>query len=412
MNYHIITYGCQMNLNDTERIKYLFESSGHIEASEKEADFIIINACSVRGRVVDKILGKINQIKNNKIKILTGCVLGIDKEKLSSKFDYFLTIDELPYWGEKIKELQKIEVKNSYFEVKARREKPIAYIPIMTGCDNFCSYCAVPYVRGKERSRPMEEILEEIRSLIKDDFKEIWLLGQNVNSYNKGLSPDFSDLLEEVSKIEGDFWIRFTSSHPKDFSEKLIKTIKNSSKITNYLNLPIQSGDDTVLKLMNRPYDVTKYKEIIKKVRKEIPEITLSTDIIVGFPGETEEAFQNTKKLLEEIVFDMAYIAQYSPRPQTKADKMKDNISQKEKKRREKELNEILKKTSYYKNKEKIGQIVEYLPLYHKNKNNIGKTKCYKTVAVKDSEKEIRKIKKIKIIEADSFGLKAILYGN
>lgn len=394
-----------MNKNDSERIAYLMNYSGHKETSEKEADLIIVNACAVRTRVVDKIIGKINNLPKEKTLILTGCVLPKEKVKLIDKFDYFLDIIDLPHWGKKIDFLKYIKAKN-YFSIKAKRKKPVAYIPIMTGCDNFCSYCAVPYVRGRERSRPIKEIIQEIESLVQEGFKEIWLLGQNVNSYNKGHFPDFANLLSEINNIKGDFWIRFTSSHPKDFSNKLIKTMKNCNKVTEYLNLPIQSGDNQILKLMNRPYTVEKYKKIIKRLRTEIPEITISTDIIVGFPQETRKAFENTMKLFKEIQFDMAYIARYSPRPHTAAAKLEETVSEEEKKKRKQELTEILKKSALKRNQLKINQNINYLALKHDNGIDIGKTRCYKTIKVNTNNKKVGVFKKAKITDADYFGLK------
>jgi len=409
MNYHIITYGCQMNKNDSKRIAYLFEESGIYESSEEKSDFLIINACSVRERVVDRIRGKINQLSEEKTLILTGCVLDEDQKKLGDEFDHIMDIKNLHEWHKEIDELKELTKKKNYFEIKAKREKPIAYIPIMTGCDNFCSYCAVPYVRGREKSRPADEIVEEVERLVKKGFKEIWLLGQNVNSYNKGKKPDFADLLRSVSSVEGDFWIRFTSSHPKDFSGKIIKAIKSSEKITDYLNLPVQSGDNDILQAMNRPYKIEDYKDIVSNIRSEIPEITLTTDIIVGFPGEDERAFENTKKLLQDIKFDMAYIARYSPRPQTEAAKIEDTVSNREKKRRAKELTQILKKTAKNKNKKKIGDTVTFLPTEYKNNLLIGKTKCYKTIKVESERDFSGEFKKAKITQATDFGLKGNL---
>ncbi len=408
MKYHIVTYGCQMNKNDSERIESLLDLSGHQKDSENNADVVIINACSVRGRVVDKIMGKVNNLSKDKTLILTGCVLPKDKPKLIDKFDHILDVEDLPLWGKKLNFLKSFE-KDDYFSIKAERKKPIAHVPIMTGCDNFCSYCAVPYVRGRERSRPVEEILKEVKHLIEKDFKEIWLLGQNVNSYNKGNSPDFSDLLVEINQIPGDFWIRFTSSHPKDFSKKLIKAMKECDKVPEYLNLPLQSGDNDVLKLMNRPYTREDYLRIVNDLRKELPEITISTDVIVGFPGETEKAFKNTLKLFEEVRFDMAYIARFSPRPHTKAAKMEEIIPEEVKKEREKALTEVLKKTALEKNKKKIGKKIRYLTLKYEDGIDIGKTSCYKTIKVASSDKDIGNFKKAKIINANHFGLEGAL---
>ena len=246
----------------------------------------------------------------------------------------------------------------------------------MTGCNNFCAYCVVPYARGREYSRPAEDILKEVKSLVKKDYKEIVLLGQNVNSYQSLQSPklprspqiNFPKLLRLIEKIPGNFWITFLTSHPKDMSDELIETIAKSKKICEYVSLPVQSGDDEILRKMNRHYTIAHYKNLIKKIRKAFLRFDLknlppaiSTDIIVGFSGETKKQFENTAKLLRELKFDMAYIAQYSPRPETLAWKMKDNVSRKEKVRREKVLTKILEKTALENNKKYVGKVVEIL---------------------------------------------------
>jgi tRNA-2-methylthio-N6-dimethylallyladenosine synthase len=343
-----------------------------------------------------------------------------------------------------------------------------AFVPIMTGCNNFCSYCVVPYVRGPEISRPANEILCEIKNLTEKGVKEIWLLGQNVNSYEVPRETDakqdakqtrkinFAKLLKMVNDIRGNFWIRFTSPHPKNFSDELIETMAKCQKVTPYLNLPVQSGDNEILKKMNRPYTIEQYKDLVKKIRDKFAsihegserEIAISTDVIVGFPGETEKQFQNTVKLFKEIKFDMAYIAKYSPRPGTAAAKLKDNVSPKEKERRWKILTEILKKTALEKNKKYIGRTVEVLIeaeqrrtrtssvrgrrglstlKYAENQRRsafssasisfyIGKTRTYKTVKIQLDPKPytlnpnlIGQFVKVKIIDALPWGLKGIL---
>ena len=257
--------------------------------------------------------------------ILAGCVLPEDKKKLKNK------VSEIWY-------------PDNYFECSPiySNEKS-AYVPIMTGCDNFCAYCAVPYTRGRERSRPAEEIIKEVKNLIQKDYKEIWLLGQNVNSYKSG-AVNFPRLLEMINEILGDFKIRFLTSHPKDMSEELIKIVANCKKIVKEIHLPVQSGDNQILKKMNRNYTIRQYKNLVKKIRQKIPEIKISTDIIVGFPGETKKQFQNTTKLAEKIKFDKAYVAKYSPRPGTVAFKLKDNVPFEEKKGRWQILNRLINK--------------------------------------------------------------------
>ncbi|MFZ2356530.1 MAG: MiaB/RimO family radical SAM methylthiotransferase [Candidatus Omnitrophota bacterium] len=320
--YYIITFGCQANWADSERIARKLENFGYRIAKNKEkADLIVINACSVRQSAMDRVYAKINKFKNKKI-ILAGCVLPADRKKLKEKVKEIWHPDE-------------------YFElIPLYPDSSVAYIPIMTGCNNFCTYCAVPYTRGRERSRPVEDIIKDVKKALKKEVKEIWLLGQNVNSYKDG----FPKLLKTTNDIAGNFKIYFMSSHPKDFSGDLIKAISECKKVSREIHLPVQSGDNTILKKMNRKYTVEHYKNIVKKIRKKIPEAKISTDIIVGFPGETKKQFQNTVKLAKEIKFDKAYIGKYSPRPGTVAAKLKDNVPLQEKKRRWKILNELINK--------------------------------------------------------------------
>ncbi|MBU2545171.1 MiaB/RimO family radical SAM methylthiotransferase [Patescibacteria group bacterium] len=331
MKYFVVTFGCQMNEADSKKIASALESKNYKPALDiNKANLVVVNMCSVRQSAVDRVYGIINKLKNSKTKtILTGCILKKDRNKFRKLFDEVINIEDLT---------QKVEQKHD--------EKSSAVIPIMTGCNNFCSYCVVPYTRGREKSRPAKEIICEVESLIKRGYKEIWLLGQNVNSYS---DIPFPELLRKINNIPGKFLIRFTSSHPKDFSDDLIKAMAECKKVANYLNLPIQSGDDEVLKKMNRPYTVKQYKDLVKKIRKIIPDINLSTDVIVGFPGETEKQFENTAKLFKEIKFSLAYINKYSPRYGTVAEKFEDDISPKEKKHREKVLENIIKETKYEK---------------------------------------------------------------
>lgn len=395
--YHIIVFGCQMNISDAERAATVLEKTGYRKTLDaNEADLILIIMCSVRQSAVDRIHGlaiKFRKLKKRPKTILTGCVLKKDIKKFSDFFDYVLNIKDI----QKITELLKFKTrknKNNYIDIKPKyTSKFSANVPIMIGCDNFCSYCVVPYTRGKEISRPAEKIITDIKKLVNPTSprlrgaREIWLLGQNVNSYkdpskSSGQAIGFADLLKLVNKIPGNFWIRFTSSHPKDFNDEVISAMASYKKVTPYLNLPIQSGDDKVLKLMNRHYTVKEYKEKIKKLRQKNPNICLSTDIIVGFPGETKKQFENTAKLFKDIKYDMAYINKYSTRAGTVAAKLKDNVSIKEKKRREKFLTDILKKTALEHNKKLVGK--ETTVLIEEKRGNfwIGKNEQYKTVKV------------------------------
>lgn len=331
--YFLITYGCQMNKADSERIATILENMGYqVALKEKEADLIVVNMCSIRQTAVDRVYGKVKnlaKLRKNKTKIiLTGCILNKDKKKFRELFDEIWTN------------------KNYLNILPACQNKSAAYIPISTGCNNFCAYCVVPFTRGPLICRNHQEIIKEVKKAIKQNIKEIWLLGQNVNDYNSPIKKtiNFPRLLKLVSDLKGDFQIKFTSSNPKNFSNELIEVMAKSKKIALYLNLPLQAGDDEILKKMNRLYTVKQYKNLVKKIRKKIPNIFLSTDIIVGFPGETKKQFANTLKLFKKIDFSMAYISKFSLRPGIAAAKMGKQVPLQEKKRRWKILNDLLLK--------------------------------------------------------------------
>lgn len=425
--YFIKTFGCQMNQSDSERIASFLEGQGYKPIKEmKNADLIVINACSVRQSAIDRIYGlkpKLEKLRalNPKLKaILTGCILKSDKKKFERFFDLVISTKDFfkfPFYHDCDK--KGIE----YFCIKPKQESRFsALVPIMTGCDNYCTYCVVPYTRGREISRPIQEIVKEVKGLVKKGYKEIWLLGQNVNSYKFG----FSKLLKKLNAIKGNFWIRFTSSHPKDFTDELIEAIAKCEKVTKYINLPVQSGDDEILKKMNRSYTVEQYKKLVEKIRKKIPDVCISTDVIVGFPSETRKQFQNTVSLFKEIKYDMAYISQYSPRQGTAAYKMKDDVPKKEKKNREKILTKILSETALENNKKYLGRIETVLIEKRRKNILIGKTKNYKTVRIEvNSHKErmfvfglgetsldnlIGKFIKVRIKKAMEWGLEGCLW--
>jgi len=305
-----------MNKSDSERIASILKKQGYLPAlKEAEADLILINVCSVRQSAVNRVYAKVNKYFKKKKIILTGCVLKEDKNKLKNKVSEFWHPDY-------------------YFEcLPIHQSKFQAFLPIMTGCNNFCAYCVVPYTRGREKSRPAKEIIREIKSLVKKDYKEVILLGQNVNSY-KDKNVNFPKLLKKINNIKGNFKINFITSHPKDMSDELIETMAKCQKLIKEIHLPVQSGDNEILKKMNRHYTASHYKKLIRKIKQKIPGIKISTDIIVGFPGETKKQFQNTVKLAKEIKFEKAYVSKYSPRPGTLAFKLKDNVSPQDKKTR------------------------------------------------------------------------------
>jgi len=340
MKYFIKTFGCQMNEADSEKIAAVLEKKGYKLASKIElADLVIINSCSVRESAENRVFGLVNNL--NKLKkpphiILTGCMVGSAREErrrysLSELKKKLPQVDEFKLIKELINSLP-----------PKRKKKTSALVPIMRGCDNFCSYCVVPYGRGKEESLPLEEILCEVKRLVADGYQEVILLGQNVNSYgNDKTGEAFAELLRKVHEIKGLKKITFLTSNPWDLSDEIIEAM-TLPKIDRYLHLPVQSGDDEILKKMNRPYKAKEYFALVKKIRKKIPDIKIGTDIIVGFPGETKTQFEKTVKLCREVGFERAFIAKYSPREGTAAYHFKDDVLPAEKKRRWRILNDLI----------------------------------------------------------------------
>jgi tRNA-2-methylthio-N6-dimethylallyladenosine synthase len=414
--YYIVTIGCQMNKSDSERIAgYLEDNDFTLAPSDVKADLVVLTTCGVRQSAEDRVYGFVGKIKkqNPKAKIiLTGCLSDRQdvRKRLESQVDVWLNVNDLSELMTKLSSGKKRIKATSYLEIRPKYDSKIsAFVPIGNGCNNFCAYCVVPYARGREVYRPAKEILKEVRELVRGGFKEIVLIAQNVNSYKDG-KINFSKLLKKVNDISGDFWIRFTTSHPKDMSNELIKTIAGNEKICQHVHLPAQAGDDKILSAMNRRYTAGHYKNLIKKIRKAMPEVAITTDIIVGFPGETKKQFANTVKLFKEEKFDMAYIAQYSPRFGTAAFKLKDNVSREEKKRREEGLMKILRKTALENNKKYLGKIVKVL-ISGKNKKGewFGYDQQNKNVKIKiknnRSKFKIGDFINIKITEVKDFGL-------
>ena len=333
MTYFILTLGCQMNLYDSEKIEHILKSYGLKSASEEKADFVIINACSVRQSAVDRIYGKLKKWQGKKV-LITGCLLPHDRKKLQDKAEFISKIEDWP----------KILRKNGFL-VKPRFQKPTTnnsrsvFVTIMTGCDNFCTYCAVPYTKGRETSHNEIEIIKEVNDLINSGSKQITLLGQNVNNFK----PSFVKLLKKIIAIPGDFKIGFMTSNPWNFPDGLVDLVANEPKLIKEIHLPLQSGDDQILKKMNRRYSAEEYLGLIKNLKLKIKNLYLSTDIIVGFPTETKKQFENTLKLCKKAKFNKAFIAMYSPRPGTvSAQKYPDDVPQKEKKRRWRILDKLI----------------------------------------------------------------------
>ena len=385
------------------------ENSGYARAKNMEDlisaknPVLIFNTCSVRQKAEDRIFGLNNNLEDLKKKtpalkiILTGCMMHYSEKELKKRlpfFDYFIDI-------KKIKTLDKILPKGNPLSKTKGYPSYSGLIPISNGCDKFCTYCIVPLARGREISRTVLDIVSDVKKAVESGVKEIWLLGQTVNSYKNG-AVKFHDLLRLVNGIPGDFWIRFASPHPKDFSDELIRAMSECEKFAHYINLPVQSGNNAVLKRMGRPYTVGHYKKLVKKIRKAVPDIAISTDIIVGFPGETRKQFEDTKKLFEEIKFDMAFISEYSPRPKTAAAKMfEDDVPHQEKEKRKNELNEILKKTALKNNKKLVGKIVKVLN---------GRTEGNKPIEIINVKHSmLNKFVSVKITKANIWSLKGKL---
>lgn len=332
MKYYIKTYGCQMNVADAEEMAGWYQQKGWQEAKLiEDADEVIIVTCSVRQAAEDRVYGLINNLTKLKMKkgklkiILTGCMLRYPLRWLKDKMPQ---VDEF-------KKISEFKIKN-----KIRGSKIQALVPIMEGCNQFCTYCVVPAARGREVSRPFEEIICEVKELAKRGYQEITLLGQNVNSYSYN-EYNFAKLLKEIHQIQGIKKISFLTSNPWDLNEEIIEAMK-LPKIDRYLHLAVQSADDEILKKMNRKYTAKQYLKLIEKIRKKVPDVKIGTDIIVGFPGETEKQFQNTVKLCKKVGFVKAYVSIYSPRWGTVAFKLKNDIPHQEKRRRWKILDDLI----------------------------------------------------------------------
>jgi len=396
MKYYLWILGCAMNYSDAERISSVLDSIGYKKVeNEDDADIFIVVSCSVRQSAVNRIYGKIKDLKEIKTKrpfisVLSGCILKEDYKKLEKAFDIIFKIDDLEKLPELISQKTQNSTKESsdYLQIKPSYDSNFrAFVPISTGCNNFCTYCAVPYTRGREKSRLPEEVINEINELVKNGYKEITLLGQNVNSYGhdfgdkKDNSP-FIDLLRNIDKINGKFRIYFYSNHPKDMTNDLINILPKLKHFPAYIHLPLQSGNDEVIKRMNRHYTKEEYLELTDKIKKALPNVTFTTDIIVGFPGETKKQFKDTKDVMEKVGYDMAFIAQYSPRPGTISAKLEDNISKEEKRKREDILQKVLSETALKNNIKLVGKKLEVLIDGQKKNKIYGRTTGFKIVEI------------------------------
>lgn len=379
----VITYGCQMNVNETAKIKKLLENMGYeITEDIYESDAVFLNTCTVREGAATQIYGKLGELKSikekNKDMIIgvTGCFAQEQGEELAKKFaqiDIVMGNQNIGRIPQAIENLESGDFKYVIFtgdedELPPKLEAEFdnnfsASIPVTYGCNNFCTYCIVPYVRGRERSVPMQQIIGEVKEYIKKGYKEILLLGQNVNSYGNDFETDenFAMLLTQLCKIEGEFLIRFTSPHPRDFSDELIDVIAANPKVARNIHLPLQAGSTRVLELMNRGYSKEEYIALAKKIKGKVTDAALSADIIVGFPGETEKDFTDTLEVSKEVKFDNAFMFMYSPRRGTKAAEMEDQLSSEAKKERLQRLIEVQNTSSKETSESYIGKTVRVL---------------------------------------------------
>lgn len=430
--YTIQTFGCQMNEHDSEKISYLLEGSGyrHTENIE-EADFVLLNTCLIRENAEHKVFGQLGALKHLKtanpdlVLAVSGCMMqtGRARDTIREKYKHVdiifgtKNINDLPYIlheylqnGEPVLAIEE-EMDLGKDETHViRNSKHKAYISIAYGCDNYCSYCVVPYARGRELSREPGRILEEARILAEEGYSEITLLGQNINSYGKTLDHpvSFAELLHELDQIEGISRVRFMTSHPKDLSDELIEAMGDLPSVCEHFHLPVQSGSDAVLKRMNRKYTRAHYLELVRKLREKVPDIAISTDIIVGFPGETDEDFEETLSLVKEVRFDSGFTFLYSSRPGTPAEKMPDQIPNEVKKERFQRLVDAMYEIYLEKNQEKIGKVVEVLvDTVSKNQGDVltGRTRTHHLVHFRGDASLIGTLQQVKITSVTSFTL-------
>lgn len=429
---YVRTYGCQQNVADSEKIKGMLSESGFdfVDAPD-EADFILFNTCAVREHAEDRVFGNVGALKNIKRKhpqiliALCGCMM--EQEHIANRI-----YKSFPFVGlvfgthslHRFPELMYSSLVNGkrVFErgvddnavhegIPVRRDGSFkGWLPIMYGCNNFCTYCIVPYVRGRERSREKDIIINEARDMINSGYKEITLLGQNVNSYGKNLENgvNFSALLREIDSVDGDYWIRFMTSHPRDCSKELIDTIANGRHISKHLHLPFQSGSDRVLKAMNRHYDRKKYLEIVNYAKEKIDGLSLTSDIIVGFPGETYEDFKQTLSLVREVEFTSLFTFIFSPRVGTPAEKMDDPIPYSEKSKWFKELLDVQEEIAAKRCSSMVGSIEKVLVEEKTGKNNelSGRTSSNIIVEFEGTDDMIGTFKNVKITKARNWILK------
>ncbi len=431
----VVTFGCQQNEADSEKLRGMAAAMGYaITENVKEADLIVVNTCAVREHAEQKALSIIGQYKHLK-NAKPNLIIGVCGCMVAQKHRVDLLKNSYPYVSFSFEPSSLDRFPKLLYEVLEKRTRlfsigenakeisegvPIlrdggakAWVSIMYGCNNFCSYCIVPYVRDRERSRNFEYVIKEVRELVESGVKEITLLGQNVNSYNGGCT--FAELLDKLSAIEGDYILRFMTSHPKDVSNELIEVMAKNEHIAKQFHLPLQSGSDDVLRVMNRHYDRAHYLENVRKLRAAMPDITLTTDIIVGFPGETEEDFEATLDILRTVRYDMIFSFIYSPRSGTPAAKMENQVPSEIKSERMGRLLELQNSISYEKNLECVGKTLRVLaegPSKNDPETFTGRAESNKLVHFKGTSDIIGKFVNIKVTRAEPFNLHGEIVNN
>lgn len=430
--YLIYTYGCQMNEHDTEVMKGMFEQMGYTEAEDRsEADVILLNTCAIRENAEDKVFGELGHyksLKRERPNLLLGvCGCMSQEESVVNRIMEKQQHVDIVFGTHNIHRLPQL-LQNAYYNkemvvevwskegdiienLPKKREGMRAWVNIMYGCDKFCTYCIVPYTRGKERSRRPEDVITEVRELARQGYKEITLLGQNVNAYGKDFEDSeyrFGDLMADISKIDIPR-VRFTTSHPRDFDDHLIEVLASRGNLVEHIHLPVQSGSTEVLKRMSRKYTRERFLDLVKRIKKAIPDVVLSTDIIVGFPGETEEQFDETLSLVREVGFEMAYTFIYSPREGTPAAGMEDNVPLEEKKARLARLNALMAELGRIGHERLRDQIVEVL-VEGESKNNAnvlaGRTRTNKLVHFEGPKEWIGQFIQVRVTEPLTWHIK------
>jgi tRNA-2-methylthio-N6-dimethylallyladenosine synthase len=448
--YYIWTIGCQMNKADSERLASLLDMAGMRPVSSVDgASLIVLNSCVVRQSAEDRVVGKLGSLKALKrarpdlVIALTGCMVGSDREKaaLAKRFPYvdaFLRPLEFdPLLAIVAERGLGSEIQRDCLEMAARPVRvgeahasgldlgvetggddggiptaidvtPAKWVPVIYGCDYMCTYCIVPFRRGRERSRPLEEIVAEVEGFVARGAREVTLLGQTIDRYGNDLpgQPDLADLLSRLNDVPGLERIRFLTSHPSDMSERIVRAIGELPKVCEHVNLPVQAGDDEILARMRRPYTVDEYRRLIDRIRAHVPGVSLSTDIIVGFPGETPQQFENTRRLLAEVAFDVVHVAMYSPRPGTYAARhMADDVPRAEKKERLRRIEELQAAIALRLNQALLGQTVEVLAEERSGGKWQGRTRTNKIVHFADERDWLGELVPVRITHATAWSL-------